>query len=162
MSRRTSRSSSRRPQGTSTIGSCNGRRDLRAASLLRCRRNSHAASEAHEPPLDLSGRGAAALVMLASSATARTLNGFELKGSLVPPDQILHGGPPKDPNPGDRRAQVRLAERCCARCRRTGARPRPQRGGESVPGRILNWHEIVNDRLGDEPTSIMNTVFFVS
>ena len=104
----------------------------------------------------------AALVMLASSATARTLNGFELKGSLVPPDQILHGGPPKDPNPGDRRAQVRLAERCCARCRRTGARPRPQRGGESVPGRILNWHEIVNDRLGDEPTSIMNTVFFVS
>ena len=38
----------------------------------------------------------AALVMLTSGAAAQTLNGFELKGSLVPPDQILHGGPPKD------------------------------------------------------------------
>src|SRR5260370_38633146 len=31
----------------------------------------------------------AALAMLASWATAQTLNGFDLKNSLVPPDQIL-------------------------------------------------------------------------
>ncbi len=38
----------------------------------------------------------AGLIMLAPLAPAQTLNGFELKDSLVPPDQILHGGPGRD------------------------------------------------------------------
>ena len=42
----------------------------------------------------------AGLIMLAPLAPAQTLNGFDLKGSLVPADQILHGGPSKDGIPG--------------------------------------------------------------
>ena len=38
----------------------------------------------------------AALAMLASVIAAQTLNGFDLKDSLVPPDQLLHGGPGRD------------------------------------------------------------------
>ena len=35
-------------------------------------------------------------VVLAGATGAQVLNGFNLEGSLVPPDQILSGGPPKD------------------------------------------------------------------
>src|SRR6266404_2111376 len=60
--------------------------------VLAIHRHDRAASKLRLCPV----AALAAAVMLASWATAQTLNGFELKGSLVPPDQILHGGPPKD------------------------------------------------------------------
>ena len=94
------------------------------------------------------------LAMLAHAAPAQTLNGFELKDSLVPPGQILHAGPRKDgipaidapkfvpPSgatlaPGDRVLGLAL----------NGV-------VKAYPLRILNWHEIVNDRFGDEPIAI--------
>jgi len=40
--------------------------------------------------------GVAASLMLGSEAVAQTLNGFDLRGSLVPAAEILAGGPPKD------------------------------------------------------------------
>ena len=36
------------------------------------------------------------LLMLACNAFAQSKNGFDLRGSLVPPDQILPGGPNRD------------------------------------------------------------------
>src|SRR5436190_15521734 len=51
--------------------------------------------------MDISRRAIRSLVAVAafatlSTAAARTLNGFDLKDSLVPPDQILPGGPGRD------------------------------------------------------------------
>jgi len=52
--------------------------------------------------MDISRRAICSLVAVAAFATlstaaaARTLNGFDLKDSLVPPDQILPGGPGRD------------------------------------------------------------------
>ena len=96
----------------------------------------------------------AALVMLASGAAAQTLNGFELKGSLVPPDQILHGGPGRDGIPAiDAPKFVSPSGVALAAGDRVLGLAR---NGvvKAYPVRILNWHEIVNDRFGDEAIAI--------
>jgi hypothetical protein len=92
--------------------------------------------------------------MLAPLAPAQTLNGFDLKGSLVPADQILHGGPSKDGIPGIDAPKFVPASA-------TGLAPADRvlglaRNGvvKAYPIRILNWHEIVNDRFGDQPIAI--------
>lgn len=86
-----------------------------------------------------------------SGAGPTTLNGFELEGSLVPTGQIKRGGPPRDGipaltdpefvpstdahwlSPDDRILGVAM-------------------NGEAraYPLNIMNWHEIVNDRFGDD------------
>ncbi len=82
-------------------------------------------------------------------------NGFDLAGSLIPVDDILHGGPPKDGIPSiDRPVFV-------------GARDAKDLSGKDMilgvvrnglakayPVRILNWHEVVNDRFGPDPVVI--------
>jgi len=95
----------------------------------------------------------ASLVVLASAA-ARTLNGFDLTDALVPSDQILHGGPGRDGIPAIEAPKFIPA---------SAARLAPDdrvlglaRNGavKAYPVRILNWHEIVNDRFGDEPIAV--------
>jgi hypothetical protein len=96
----------------------------------------------------------AALVMPASMFAAPTLNGFDLKDSLVPSDQILSGGPPKDGIPAidapkflsSAAAKLSPADRVLGLVRNG------QTKAYSVA--ILNWHEIVNDRFGDEPVAV--------
>jgi uncharacterized protein DUF3179 len=96
----------------------------------------------------------AALVVLASAAAARTLNGFDLKDSLVPPDQILPGGPGRDGIPAidapkfvsASAANLAAADRVLGLARNGAVK--------AYPVRILNWHEIVNDRFGDEPIAV--------
>ena len=96
----------------------------------------------------------AALVMLASATAAQTQNGFDLKDSLVPAEQILHGGPGRDGIPAidapkfvpAGAANLAAAERVLGLAR--------QGVVKAYPVRILNWHEIVNDRFADEPIAV--------
>ena len=85
---------------------------------------------------------------------ARTLNGFDLRDALVPAEAIDSGGPPRDGIPAiDRprfvdaaRSGLRDDDRVLGLVRGSLAR--------AYPVRILNWHEIVNDRLGDDAVAV--------
>ncbi len=98
--------------------------------------------------------GLAASLLLASGAVAQTLNGFDLHDSLVPPVEILAGGPPRDGIPAidapkfvpAGKANLGAADRVLGLAREGVAK--------AYPVKILNWHEIVNDRLGDDPIAV--------
>ena len=91
-----------------------------------------------------------ALLIGGTNATAASMNGFVLDDALIPEDEIFFGGPPKDGIPSldnpkfVNAAQTRLhdEDRVLA-LKRNGI-------AKAYPLRILNWHEIVNDRFGDE------------
>jgi hypothetical protein len=81
-------------------------------------------------------------------------NGFDVRGALVPAERIERGGPPRDGIPAiDRPRFVAAAQ----------AKLQPDdrvlglvRGGETraYPIRILNWHEVVNDRFDADPIAV--------
>lgn len=85
-------------------------------------------------------------LMLGAAAT--TLNGFDLTGASIPVEAIERGGPPKDGIPAiDQPRFVSAAQ--------SGLRANDRvlgyaEGGvaRAYPIRILNWHEVVNDRIG--------------
>jgi hypothetical protein len=91
----------------------------------------------------------ALLLAQAVPGLGQSKNGFDLSGSLVPADLILSGGPPRDGipalvDPGFERAKdvdwLEADDRLLAL---------EQEGtAKAYPIRILNWHEIVNDRVG--------------
>jgi hypothetical protein len=95
------------------------------------------------------------LPVLSATAPAAQDNGFDLSNSLVPRDQIHHGGPPRDGIPAiDDPRFLAAAE---ARFLRDDERVLGMvRGGvaKAYPIGILNYHEIVNDRFGDEPVVV--------
>lgn len=96
--------------------------------------------------------GAAALG--AAAAHADTLNGFDLRDALVPMEAIQRGGPPRDGIPAiDRPRFVDAARAGLAHSDRVLGLTRGPRA-RAYPVRILNWHEIVNDSLGDERIAI--------
>jgi hypothetical protein len=88
------------------------------------------------------------------AAGASLLNGFDLQGALVPAEAILPGGPPRDGIPAiDRPRFVDAA--------RSGLAPKDRvlglrlgREARAYPVRILNWHEIVNDRVDGRPVAV--------
>lgn len=90
-----------------------------------------------------------------AAAWAIELNGFKLDGAAIPAGEIFPGGPPRDGIPAiDRPAFVPAA-------RANHLRPDDRvlgvvRGGiaRAYPIAILNWHEVVNDRFGDEAVAI--------
>lgn len=93
---------------------------------------------------------AAAILFAHGAAFAEPVrNGFDLAGALVPVEEILQGGPPKDGIPAiDRPAFVGARDA-------TDLRPDDMvlaifRNGiaKAYPIRVLNWHEVVNDRFG--------------
>ena len=96
----------------------------------------------------------AALAMLASVIAAQTLNGFDLKDSLVPPDQLLHGGPGRDGIPAIDAPKFVLASAASLAATDRVLGLARQGVVKAYPVRILNWHEIVNDRFGDEPIAV--------
>ena len=96
-------------------------------------------------------------LLLTSGMTlvAQTKNGFDLSGALVPVDEILSGGPPRDGIPAltdppfERVPAVdwlKPGDRLLAL----------EHGGvaKAYPIRILNWHEVVNDRVGSRAVAI--------
>ncbi|WP_078483844.1 DUF3179 domain-containing protein [Candidatus Reidiella endopervernicosa] len=78
-------------------------------------------------------------------------NGFDLEASLIPSEEIYHGGPPRDGIPAiDKPRFVAAAEATFLKgsdrvlgIDRNGVR-------KAYPIRILNYHEIVNDHFKDE------------
>jgi len=81
---------------------------------------------------------------------SREDNGFDLQGALIPRAEIHHGGPPRDGIPA-------LVDPKFVRARAvTWLKPDDrilalQLDGvaKAYPIAILNWHEIVNDRIGE-------------
>lgn len=95
------------------------------------------------------------LAMIAPLALAQSMNGFELKGALIPVEQIHHGGPDKDGIPAIDQpdfltagfaAFLKVADPVLGLTINGDAR--------AYPIRILNWHEVVNDRFGERPVVI--------
>ncbi|NIR48043.1 DUF3179 domain-containing protein, partial [candidate division KSB1 bacterium] len=92
-----------------------------------------------------------AFLLNSSLALAQTKNGFDLSGSLIPPDEILAGGPPRDGIPAidnpkfvsPSEADFLQPEDRVLGIDRNGV-------AKAYPIKIVNWHEIINDRFGDE------------
>ena len=92
------------------------------------------------------------LVLLTlQSAYATTKNGFDLEGATIDPDAIKSGGPPRDGIPAindpvfiaaDEARHVKGDDRVMGVV--INGRPR------AYPIAILNWHELVNDRIDDQ------------
>ncbi|WP_409559344.1 DUF3179 domain-containing protein [Accumulibacter sp.] len=101
---------------------------------------------------------AVCLTLLAAPLSARAApvkNGFDLAGALVPAEEILAGGPPRDGipaidqpvflparAPGDLKLQDRVLGVLV-----NGV-------AKAYPLAILNWHEIVNDHFGKTPVTV--------
>ena len=95
---------------------------------------------------------ATALLLACSFAAAEPLrNGFDLAGALVPVEEILQGGPPKDGIPAiDRPVFVSAREATDLRPGDMVLAIQHKGIAKAYPVRILNWHEVVNDRFGSE------------
>jgi hypothetical protein len=78
------------------------------------------------------------------------LNGFDVSNATVPREQILPGGPPRDGIPALRHPKF-VAAGAAAFLRDDDIVMGFAHGGaaRAYPIRILNWHELVNDTVGD-------------
>jgi len=103
----------------------------------------------------LLGLLAVAGVVCGTPLAAQEMNGFDLKDSLIPVLQINFGGPEKDGIPSIDKpdfvsagfaAFLRNDDQVLGLVRGKVARAYP------LP--ILNWHEVVNDRIGKDPVVI--------
>ncbi|ANG64458.1 hypothetical protein A8C75_19590 [Marinobacterium aestuarii] len=94
-------------------------------------------------------------LLLSCSVSAQQLNGFDLEGALVPSSDILRGGPPRDGIPSIDAPRFVQAHEAAALHDTDRVMGLTRNGiSKAYPIRILNWHEIVNDRFGDEPLAI--------
>jgi len=89
------------------------------------------------------------------SALAGSNNGFDLSNSIIPAEQILHGGPPRDGIPALTNPKLIAASRAGF------LQPDDRVVGitlgdksRAYPIKILNWHEIVNDVIDDRHFAI--------
>jgi hypothetical protein len=91
------------------------------------------------------------VVMSCTSGIASPTNGFDVSGSLVPENEIFHGGPPRDGIPSIDKPKflpvggphhLKPDDRVLGVYHNGIAR--------AYPVAILNYHEIVNDRFADE------------
>ncbi|ESQ16490.1 MAG: hypothetical protein N838_26240 [Thiohalocapsa sp. PB-PSB1] len=94
-------------------------------------------------------------MLVAVAAPAATKNGFDLSGSLVPAHEIRGGGPVRDGIPSidaPKFVPAHDADFLDAEDRVLGLIRNGQ--ARAYPIRIMNWHEIVNDRLGGTPIAV--------
>jgi len=87
----------------------------------------------------------------ASQAQGRELNGFDLRGSLIPEKDIVAGGPPRDGIPAiDHPEFISGSEASflTAEDRVLGVTIMDQ--PKAYPIAILNWHEIVKDQSAEQ------------
>jgi hypothetical protein len=103
----------------------------------------------------VAGLAAACALAMPLMADEITMNGFRVDGASIPVADIRHGGPPRDGIPAiDEPRFVSAAE---ARFLKPDDRVvGVVRGGvaRAYPIAILNWHEVVNDRFGDEAVAV--------
>jgi len=78
------------------------------------------------------------------------LSGFTLSPALIPAEQILSGGPPKDGIPALTYPKMETAEAAdlWLKDHDTVLGIIIEGTARAYPIRIMNWHEIVNDRIG--------------
>ena len=80
------------------------------------------------------------------------LTGFAVDNAIVPKEEILSGGPPKDGIPAILKPRFVSPEK--AAFLNPGDEVIGVRAGGQVkayPIKILNWHEVVNDTIGGIP-----------
>jgi len=89
------------------------------------------------------------------TASADTKNGFDISNASIPADEILAGGPPKDGIPA--LSDPKLLDASDA----TYLQPNDRIIGVELDGiaraypiSILNWHEIVNDQINNQPYAV--------
>lgn len=78
--------------------------------------------------------------------------GFELDKTIIPRDEILAGGPPKDGIPAIMAPKFNPSEKAIlmeAEYQVIGVQIGDQ--ARAYPIRILNWHEVVNDTVAGVP-----------
>ena len=92
----------------------------------------------------------ATVLLLFSSVSGKEINGFELDDALIPASQIFSGGPDKNGIPSIDNPEF-------VKPRDAGFMKNDDRVlgitingiSRAYPVKILNWHEIVNDSIGD-------------
>ncbi|MDT8407691.1 MAG: DUF3179 domain-containing protein [Methylococcales bacterium] len=95
------------------------------------------------------------LLLWTGGCAAQSKNGFDLSGALLPASEILGGGPPKDGIPSIDQPRFVTADKAGFLTPESPVLGLAYRGVvKAYPIAILNWHEIVNDRFGDEPVAI--------
>jgi hypothetical protein len=91
------------------------------------------------------------LLMFATACLAGPyMNGFDLRGSLVPNEQIFAGGPPRDGIPAIDRPRFVSPEKAAISAHDRVLGMRLNGVTKAYPIAILNWHEIVNDRFDSD------------
>jgi hypothetical protein len=86
---------------------------------------------------------------------ATILAGFTLDNAIVPKEEILSGGPPKDGIPAllkPKFIQPEKADFLKADDQVIGVRMGDQ--AKAYPIKILNWHEAVNDTISGSPVVV--------
>lgn len=95
------------------------------------------------------------LLMATINVHAATMNGFDLNGALVPAAEIFSGGPPKDGIPSiDKPVFIKALSAKAMRDDEHVLAIIRNGISKAYPIRIMNWHEIINDRFGDEAIAI--------
>jgi hypothetical protein len=83
------------------------------------------------------------------------LIGFDFTKRSIPPEQILGGGPPKDGIPAIMKPRFLTADEATfLRDDDTIIGVVEGKIAKAYPLRILTWHEVVNDRLGDTSVAV--------
>ncbi|GAB4466849.1 MAG: hypothetical protein OHK0044_07130 [Burkholderiaceae bacterium] len=97
--------------------------------------------------------GAATMAASAGPDPA-SYNGFDVSDALIPLHAIERGGPPKDGIPAIDRPK--FTDGSAAGLRADDRVLGLVHNGvtKAYPVRILNWHEVVNDRFGDAPVAV--------
>ncbi|WP_386719834.1 DUF3179 domain-containing protein [Litoribrevibacter euphylliae] len=82
------------------------------------------------------------------------MNGFKIESPLIPADEIMHGGPPRDGIPAidDPEFITRSESNLNATDKVLGVTLNNQ--AKAYPINILNYHELVNDELDGHPITV--------
>jgi hypothetical protein len=94
------------------------------------------------------------MVATAAAPDPAAYNGFDLRDALIPIGAVERGGPPKDGIPAIDRPK--FVDSAAAGLRADDRVLGFVHNGvtKAYPVRILNWHEVVNDRFGDAPVAV--------
>lgn len=83
------------------------------------------------------------------------LTGFDFSQHSIPPEEIRGGGPPKDGIPAILEPQFIPAVEATFLEDADEVIGVVDKGiAKTYPLRILTWHEVVNDRLGEQPIAV--------
>jgi hypothetical protein len=83
------------------------------------------------------------------------LTGFNTENAIVPQQEILSGGPPKDGIPAILKPKfVKLDQADYLEGIDEVIGVKIGNQAKAYPVKILNWHEVVNDTIGGEPVAV--------